>query len=592
MAIGAINPTIQETEQPVSQNHHVVVAFLLILTAAIVPYLGAVHYGFVYDDDLQVLQNRAIRAGHFFPSYFGRPTVATAHYYRPLFLVWLRLNYWLWGTTPWAWHLTSIALHASVCVMVFLLLRRYFPQVWLAAAGALLFAVHPAHVETVVWISGCTDALMALAVLGSLYLWTKSPSGVRSVYGMASLACFALALLAKETAVILPVLILGHSYAAVPPARGVAETKRTVGARMVTALWQSMPYWGLTGLYVLARFWALRHLSPSPEWIFKSHALLTIPELLLFYLQHLLRPANLSLLYDLPVVTHLSSSRFWIPLALLAALSIALYAWQRRVNDNKITLAVLWFLLPLAPVLYIRMFQQDDWAHDRYLYLPVMMLSVLVGTVAEQAFRSRWWEALRSPAIATFALCIVCLGVVSYVESRPWQSNLTLYTNAVRVAPKNTIAENNLGGALVSNGRYAEGAELLQSALASRPEMWLANYNFAYLNYRVGRFSVAEDYYGRAIRIDPSDPDEHVYLGITYFKESRLTEAAAQVRQGIARRPDGVGYHAALGVIEQQQGNLASARNDMLAELKYHPDNGAARTQLQTIESQLTATSK
>lgn len=589
MATASTNLLLSDKQSPASPKQHLAIAFLLVVLASVLPYLASLRYGFVYDDDRQVMQNPAIQAWHFFPSYFARPTMATAHYYRPLFLLWLKLNYSLWALKPWGWHLTNIALHTLVSLMVFLLLRQYFRETWFAAAGALPFAVHPVHVETVAWISGCTDTLMAIGLLGSLYFWMRSPNGVRSLYGLISLVFFALALLAKETAAILPLFIFSHSLAAVPSTQPMPETKGSLAPRLLTALWQSMPYWGLTALYLLARSLALRHLAPIPEWIYRSHALLTIPELLLFYLQHLLHPVNLSPLYDLPVVSSPASLCFWVPLALFLALLVVACALYGRLRDRRIALAVLWFVLPLAPVLYIRTFQRDDWAHDRYLYLPLLGLSILVGIVAEHLFGSRWGKILRSPAVATFCLLIIFLGVVSSLEAQPWQSNLALYANALRIAPKNTIAMNNLAGQYIEIGRLPEAAQLLQSTLAARPDMWLANYNFAFLNYRVGRLSVAEDYFTRAIRVDPTDPDEHVYLGLTYFKQGRLQEAADQVRQGITRKPDGVGYHVALGIIEQQQGNLASAKNDILAELAYYPDSVFARTQLQAIQAQLAA---
>ena len=101
--------------------------------------------------------------------------------------------------------------------------------------------------------------------------------------------------------------------------------------------------------------------------------------------------------------------------------------------------------------------------------------------------------------------------------------------------------------------------------------------------------SLAEDYLRRAIRIDSSDPDQYICLGATYLKEGRPADAARQVREAIARRPDGAGYHFTLGIIEWQQGNLALAREQMLEELKYHPETRLARVQIEAIEKELAA---
>jgi len=114
---------------------------------------------------------------------------------------------------------------------------------------------------------------------------------------------------------------------------------------------------------------------------------------------------------------------------------------------------------------------------------------------------------------------------------------------------------------------------MLKSVLQDRPGMWLANYNYGYVNYRLGNLPTAEEYLHRAVAINPSDADQYVYLGTTYLKQGRLTEAAEQLRLGIARRPDGGGYHFTLGMIEFQRGDLPAARAEMQTELKYHPEN-------------------
>jgi tetratricopeptide (TPR) repeat protein len=117
--------------------------------------------------------------------------------------------------------------------------------------------------------------------------------------------------------------------------------------------------------------------------------------------------------------------------------------------------------------------------------------------------------------------------------------------------------------------------------------MWQANYNYGCVNYQMGNLSVAEEYLRRAIRIDASDANQFLYLGLIYFKEERLVEAAKRVEQAIARNPAGGGYHFTLGMIELRLGNLASARAEMQKELKYHPENVDRVSQTQTMFEQL-----
>jgi tetratricopeptide (TPR) repeat protein len=394
-------------------------------------------------------------------------------------------------------------------------------------------------------------------------------------------------MLSKETAVILPAVIFFHNLAGIP-ATGTYPKERNGRVRL--ALWETVPYLMVTGLYLCARFWVLRGVpATTAGWISRRDALLTMPSVLLFYLGHLIWPWKLSVNYDLLVVSRVQNELFWVPLILLASGASAMWVCLRRTGDKRVLAAVLWLLLPLAPVVYIRLFAQDDSVHDRYLYLPVLGFAVLAGLLSEFLRKRKTW--LRSPgfALVAFGLAITLLGLVTAAQAQPWRNNLLLYTNAVRVAPNNMLARNNLAGEYVRQGRYAEAGQMFKAILEKRPGMWLANYNYGFLSYRSGNLALAEECLRRAILIDPSDPDEHVYLGATYLKEGRLVDAAQQVREGIARKPDGTGYHFTLGIAEWRLGNLVLAREEMIEELKYHPETAVARVQMEAIERQLGA---
>jgi Flp pilus assembly protein TadD len=107
------------------------------------------------------------------------------------------------------------------------------------------------------------------------------------------------------------------------------------------------------------------------------------------------------------------------------------------------------------------------------------------------------------------------------------------------------------------------------------------------LNYRLKHFDVAEDYLRRAVALNPVDPDEHAYLGLTYFHENRFADAAAELRTAISIKPAGTGYHIALAIVLLQLQDLDGARSECLEELAYHPDNSAARGELGLIEQLL-----
>ncbi len=572
---------------------------LLLIALSALPYLPSLKYHFVYDDDVQIVNNTSIQSWDAVPSYFTSTlfgsddrTAASNFHYRPIFFLWLRINDSLWGRNSVGWHASALCLHLAVTVLVFFLLRRQFENSWIATVAALIFGVHPAHIESVVWVSGATDPLAALFLLGGALLWLSGSGWKNSPGRIGSLVCYAAALLTKETAVAFPVIVFIYALLGVEktPMPEAADGRLASGVNVraaLHALWETVPFLVVTALYLTARYAVLRGVPTQVPWLATRDALLTAPLVLVFYLRHMIWPFGLSLFYSFPVISSPMNMLFWLPVAALAALVALMYTWWHRSNESSIPLAVAWCFLPLLPVLDIALFQRDDTVHDRYLYLPSIGLAIGAGLLLHLSTRAL--ERSRRPRLAftVAAILITILAFSTIAQSAPWQDNLALYTHASEQSPKNTIARNNLAAEFVKQGRLDNAGPIFQAVLLDRPDYWLANYNFGYLNYRLKHFDLAEDYLHRAIALNPADPDEHAYLGLTYFHENHFADAAVELRTAISIKPAGTGYHIALAIVLLQLQDLDGARAECLEELAYHPDNPAARGELELIEQRI-----
>src|SRR5437763_1902811 len=128
-------------------------AALLLITA--LSYGATLRFGYVYDDVLQIENNPRIKSVDYFPSYFTHQVWEHAkgqpqNLYRPLFMIWLWLNFLMFGVSPAGWHATTLLLHLVVVWMVHRLARRLLPDDPMAALiAAAVFALHPIHVEAV-----------------------------------------------------------------------------------------------------------------------------------------------------------------------------------------------------------------------------------------------------------------------------------------------------------------------------------------------------------------------------------------------------------------------------------------------------------
>ena len=205
------------------------IAVVLALTFAV--YIPTLRYQFVHDDRGQIVENPAVHSWHAVPTYFTAHVWAAVmpeelgNYYRPLFLLWLRINDAVFGNQAWGWHLTTILAHVLTTLLVYLLAWRLGIGRDVALLAALIFGLHPAHIEAVAWISGVTEPLLGILLIASFLAYVQSRiEGARALkWKVISLVLFALAMLEKETALILPGLLLVYEWIF---GEGVGKTSR------------------------------------------------------------------------------------------------------------------------------------------------------------------------------------------------------------------------------------------------------------------------------------------------------------------------------------------------------------------------------
>lgn len=561
-----------------------VVVPVVILAATFGVYAATLRYQFVYDDAGIIVNNPLVQSWQSVPRYFTEhvwsymfPDVP-GNYYRPVFLLWLRFNHWLFGLEPFGWHLTTVLAHTGVTFLVYLLAKRITGDLMAAAVSGLVFGLHPAHIESVAWISGVTEPLVALFFISSLLCYQKWRSESRQRGWLAlSLSLFALALLSKETAILLPLIVFASEMLL---GEQPEQSGRSWFARAKPAALRLIPFLVLLSVYLTARVAVLKGLGHSVTALPLSTVAYTLPSVGYFYIQSLLWPVGLSAFYDTPYVTQPTALNFVLPLAVVIVVAAALWWISRR--SKAALLAVVLLILPVLPLLNISVFPESEIAHDRYLYLPSVGLAVLIGLGASRL------GALRpqSAKLAAGALAgLLAVGTIS--QQGQWASNFDLYSRSVEVAAGNNIATNNLANELLARGDYDQAIRLYQRVIERKPNFWLANYNLGFACYKLDRLEEAERYFNQAISIRKSDPDQYVYLGLTWMKMGRLDQAAAAIRRGIEIRPQAIGYHFALGSVFKRQGNLKAALEEFKAELVNNPKQTAARQQIEEIEARL-----
>jgi hypothetical protein len=566
-------------------------AIVLALTYAV--YSPTLRYEFVHDDRGQIVENPAVHSWHAVPSYFsshvweGFDPEEHGNYFRPLFLLWLRINDAVFGNRAGGWHLTTILTHLLTTFLVYLLVWRVGAGREVALLAALIFGLHPAHIEAVAWVSGVTEPLLGVLLLVSMICYITARQGGNRPFKwrVISLICFVLALLEKETAVILPGFLLVYEWIF---GQGPGRHFEIRGAlawcgRTARHTWI---YFLLLLLYVPLRIHALKKFSYVVTPLSARVLIQTWPSQIWFWIRHLLWPAGLSTFYDFPVVTHATLRNFALPALLDLTAAVVLVIVARR--SRTAAFFASWLVVPLIPLLNLQVFGLSDSPHDRYLYLPSVGLAVLAAMALKKllvgpprAF------GLPTSLIVVMACLAAGLSYGTYAESFYFQDNLTFYAYASEKAPHNRFVEANYAAVLGEHGNYGRALEILNDVVNRYPDLWYGPYNLGYTYYRLGRLPEAEKYFLEAIRLTPYKPDAYLYLGMTRFKLGRTGEAIAAVRQAIAIRPSGYGYHFALGAMLKTQGDLNGALREFQVELATNPRAQAAAEQIGEISNQV-----
>jgi protein O-mannosyl-transferase len=550
----------------------------LLGLATFVLYSGALFFDFVWDDHPQIVNSPILRSWSNLPRAFTSDLwyhVARHQvYYRPFFVAWSMLNYTLFGSRPWGWHLGAILVHVGAVGAVFWLARKLGLEYWTAGLAALFFALHPIHIESVVWVSAASDSMvtifMVLAFVG--FLSSRDPSAPwRGAWWLASLGLLACALLTKEMAVTFSGLVAIYAWLH-PPSVQTAPVRRTAAAAT-----EAIPYALVTLAYVLLRKHALLHstgqFDPNHGTI---DALQTLPLVISFYLQKLFLPIELTGLYYTPYVTTHLLLHFVVPALALAALASGLWYWNKREGNSVVAFAGFWFLIGLAPALYLRNFGNGDFVRDRYAYLPSVGFAFLLAIACRHLPSIRGWSSGTVKAAVVTALCLFYVGA-SLAQQTYWASDLLLFVRGESLYPDNPYAMVGLSSEYSQRGAHERAIVLAEKAVRKHPEYAYGPLALAEAYIRAGRFEEGRVWLEQ---VSPeyvkSEMGMAAYAGL-YGRMGDYDKALALCSEILSKEPDLYSALYNCGNIQLMDGQFAEAEHLLSRAVQLAPDQAAPR---------------
>ena len=554
------------TLQDRNSAYRVALAAALLITAGV--YLQTAFFDFAYDDFGQIVFNQGIKSWdlvlRYFQSHVWAQVGGPALYYRPLFMLWLAANFKLFGIHPLYWHVAAIAVHLLACLLFYFFTARLTGDKWIAVVAVLLFGLHPVHVEDVAWISGTTETLLAVLLFGSLLCHLKhADSGNVGMDGWqaASFVLAVLAVMTKETGIVIPALIGGYEW--IFRRREASRKDALIGVARVAA-----PYLLISIGYFLVRAFALKRLTPPHTKFSLVSILLAWPKVLMFYTAHLLLPLRLSPFYNLMRVEHPEWSNFVLPLILISAGAAVICYGGRR--SRVFAFLALWCLVFSVLILNVTFLHVPENVHDRYLYLPSAALCVIVASLL-----ARLKEIGATKSVAAVLIVIAAgYAFVTVRESQYWLNDETLAKHGIAVSPGHPIAPLVLGNAYIREERMEDALPYLVGAVDADPENVEALASLGLCYSQIGAFPMAAQYLTKAIALNPSYSRTHLLLGCVRLEQHRLDEAEAEIRKALELQHFSMGalfLHYNLGNVLYAKGDIRGALHEYLLETPNDP---------------------
>lgn len=493
-------------------------AYVALAAIALLVYSPALTGGWLWDDTDWIVDNDALRSWSGLLRIWFEPG-AVIQYYPLTYTSWW-LDHWLWDLSPVAMHVENVLLHAANALLFGALLRRMGLRG--ASVAALIFLVHPVHVESVAWIVERKNTLSTVFYLGAAHLWLTWVDGQDRRHLVRAILLFLAALLAKTATLMLPVALFAVAAWRRRDWRGAGRglwpfVALSLFAALVTVIMERGEGavghdWGLT----LAERFALLGQNVS------------------FYLGKFLIPAPLSFVYakwDIGA----STLAGWMPtIALGIALLGSLLSYHRALV--AISIALWLFVAHLLPVsgLVDFYYLRYAFAADHFQYLPSLAPIALLCCGGAWLLR----DQPRNVGIATAAVFVVTLGFASWQRARLFTDIETLWRATIATEPDAWLAHTNLGNLLAERGGPDDGIAHHSKAVEIYADAFESNNALGNHLTRQGDYAGARRHFERAQRARPDHPLTCNNLGAMAAAQLDYAAAREWFETGLEKAPD------------------------------------------------------
>lgn len=511
-------------------------ALVLLVAAAV--YANSLANGFALDDTFIIQANRrvhdftdqhAIWLRPYWPAY--GPELGL---WRPLAIFMYSAQWAIAGDSPLLFHAVNVLMHGIASVLAFILLRRITGSVAGALVGGLLFAVHPVHTEVVANVVGQAELIAAITTFSACLLHLSRPEGMDIDWRrrIALVVLFLLGVLAKESAIVLPALLVALDLAQgrVRPVR--ADLRRYAGALAMPVFLfaaASIAYFAVR-VDVLGSIGGV-DAAPSLPFLRQEHRVLVAFRGWLEYVRLLVLPIRLASDYSPGVILPVEG---WTPMVAVGAVTLLATAalaaatpWSPRRG-----FPAAWLLITMLPTsnLFLPI---GVVVAERLLYTPSLCVALVAAWITV-AVKEAALPRTRRLATALAAIVLVLMSARTIIRNPDWDGTLTIFAALARDFPESYRAQWHNGSRMFMVKQYETGEEYMQLAHRIWPDDPALLNELAFLMIGRMAYDSAASYLERSRELTPWIPRTQILLAQAYVGAGRHDDALRTAHDAIA----------------------------------------------------------
>ncbi len=486
--------------------------------------------------------------------------------YIPLTVLSFAVEHHFFGYRPWVYHLTNLLLHLGVVVLVYVLALRLNFGHHAALLAALLFAVHPMHVESVVWVTQRKDVLYSFFYMLALWQYVVYVQEQRTAAFIRTIIFGALSVLSKPMALSLPLVLCLLDWYQKRPLTGRLVLEKCVLAMTVWPVaWQT---------YIMN--------MRSVDFQFPQSVLIWA-WCLVFYILKFIFPAELLVLYQLPQPVSLQNPEYGAAIVLLLALIVFLV----RFNRSRLMIFAFGYLL-LSVFFLLRFDNKQDLTvvADRFMYLPSLGVCILAGWAIAKAME---WSSKNKREMQRFILgCVVLivftLCVLTHIRVGMWGNEEALWGQVARRYDSG-MAHTQLGNYYLKQKKWAKALQHYEAAVKRLPAYSKPYSNRGIVLLKSGFYQDAIRDFTKAIELDQV-PSAVTFnnRGYAYMLLQDHTSALGDYNRAIALDDKYLPAYLNRATLYKNRGSFGLCLEDLQRVLKVDPDNDIAQNNIRILK--------